>query len=595
VLLGILLSLAASGGGAFAQSDSGAARAELAEGARVYREGDFAAAERHFRRAFELDPAVSKHIKLFIARAVQQQYRPGVQTPENVAAGERAVEAYGEVLREDPSSEDAWKATVFLYGQMKNDEKVREMLTQRAEDESVAPEKRAEALVILASKKWQCSYDVTEQKENKVTVNEPERVLIIYKMPTDRALFEQARGCVAEGLALSERALTLAPEHASGWSYKANLLREAGKLAEMEGDLAAKEDYDRRYSEAYERQKALSEEARKRREAEEEAAPPAPARAPKPAAPRGSVGVKGPARAPVSPDIYRAPAMTPEARKEAEQKLAEARARYRKNPKDADACIWLGRRTAYLGRFDEAIRIYTAGIRLHPRDARFYRHRGHRFITTRRFDEAVKDLERAAELVRDRADEVEPDGLPNARGVPTSTLNSNVYYHLGLAYYLLGDYQAALLAYCEALRFSKNPDMLVATTHWHYMTLRRLGCDEEARRALERVPAGAEVIENHDYLRLIQLYKGEADAERLLADAAKDKTTVGYSTLAYGVGNWHLYNGRAGRALQIFLDIMMQPQRTSFGYIAAEAELERMGVRGHPREPAKELPRRTLH
>jgi cytochrome c-type biogenesis protein CcmH/NrfG len=72
----------------------------------------------------------------------------------------------------------------------------------------------------------------------------------------------------------------------------------------------------------------------------------------------------------VSPEVYRAPPMSPEARREAEAKLAEARAAYEKNRDDADALIWLGRRTAYLGRFDEAIKLYTEGVRKHPRDAR---------------------------------------------------------------------------------------------------------------------------------------------------------------------------------------------------------------------------------
>jgi hypothetical protein len=292
----------------------------------------------------------------------------------------------------------------------------------------------------------------------------------------------------------------------------------------------------------------------------------------------------------VPPEVYRAPPMSPEARREAEAKLAAARAAYEKNPKDADALIWLGRRTAYLGRFDEAIKLYTEGIKKHPRDARLYRHRGHRYITTRRFREAVGDLERAARLIRNRPDEVEPDGMPNARNVPTSTLNSNVWYHLGLARYLLGDLRGALEAYRECEKFSKNPDMLVATSHWLYMTLRRLGREEEARRVLGGVTAGMDVIENGDYHRLLLMYKGETTPERLLDDAAKQKSGVGYATIAYGVGNWHVYNGRPEKSLRLFLELMQLPQRTSFGYIAAEAELERMGVRGYPRE----LPERTI-
>jgi tetratricopeptide (TPR) repeat protein len=293
----------------------------------------------------------------------------------------------------------------------------------------------------------------------------------------------------------------------------------------------------------------------------------------------------------VSPEVYRAPPLSPEARREAEAKLAAARAAYEKDRDDAGALIWLGRRTAYLGRFDEAIKLYTEGIGKHPRDARLYRHRGHRLITTRRFNEAVKDLEKAARLIKGRADEVEPDGLPNARNVPTSTLNSNVWYHLGLARYLLGDFRRALEAYRECEKFSENPDMLVATSHWLYMTLRRLKREEEARRVLERITPRMDVIENGDYHRLLLMYKGETTPERLLADASKEKSGVAYATVAYGVGNWHVYNGRPEKSLRLFLELMQLPQRTSFGYIAAEAELERMGVRGYPRE----LPNRTIY
>jgi tetratricopeptide (TPR) repeat protein len=303
---------------------------------------------------------------------------------------------------------------------------------------------------------------------------------------------------------------------------------------------------------------------------------------------RGLILANDPA---VSPEVYRAPPMSPEARREAEAKLAEARAAYEKDRGDADALIWLGRRTAYLGRFDEAIKLYAEGIRRHPRDARFYRHRGHRLITTRRFGEAVRDLERAARLIKGRKDEVEPDGLPNARNVPTGTLNSNVWYHLGLARYLLGDFEGALKAYRECEKFSKNPDMLVAASHWLYMTLRRLKRDDEARRVLERITPGMDVIENGDYYRLLLMYKGEATPERLLADASQEKSGVGYATVAYGVGNWHVYSGRPAKSLHLFLELMRLPQRTSFGYIAAEAELERQGVRGYPRS----LPNRTIY
>jgi tetratricopeptide (TPR) repeat protein len=303
---------------------------------------------------------------------------------------------------------------------------------------------------------------------------------------------------------------------------------------------------------------------------------------------------QGPNRKPMlggrvtDPERYRAPALSPAARAEAEARLKEARERYERNPSDADAVIWLGRRTAYLGDFDRAIQIYTQGIRKHPRDARLYRHRGHRYITTRRFAEAIKDFERAAALIAGRPDEVEPDGLPNALNIPTSTLASNVWYHLGLAYYLTGDLRNALRAYRECLKFSKNPDMLAATSHWLYMTLRRLGRDAEAREVLAGVEDEARLIENHDYQRLLLMYKGKLKPEELLAEASKEGATPGYASVAYGVGNWYVYEERQpGKALRLYLELMTRPPRTSFGYIAAEADLERMGVRGYPRQPSR--------
>lgn len=299
------------------------------------------------------------------------------------------------------------------------------------------------------------------------------------------------------------------------------------------------------------------------------------------AAPAGRAQKKA-GRVFVDKEVYRAPEPSPEARAEMERKLSEARAAYERSPKDAGALIWLGRRTAYLGRFNEAIAVYTEGIREHPRDARMYRHRGHRYITTRRFDEAIKDLKRAARLVAARPDEVEPDGQPNARGVPTSTLNSNIWYHLGLAYYLKGDFRNAARAYRECLKFSRNPDMLAATSHWLYMTLRRLKRDEEARRVLEGVRDDAELIENHDYQRLLMMYKGRLTPEALMEEASGKRDSVGFATVGYGVGNWHFYAGRVREATLFFTQVIGGPQRTSFGYIAAEAELRRLGAHTDP-------------
>ena len=273
------------------------------------------------------------------------------------------------------------------------------------------------------------------------------------------------------------------------------------------------------------------------------------------------------------------PALPPEVRTAYETRLAEARRAYERTPDNADSVIWLGRRTAYLGRYREAIRIFTEGIRKHPDDARMYRHRGHRYLTIRDFGRAITDLERGMTLVRGKPDQVEPDGIPNARGIPTSSLHSNLRYHLGLAYYLEGRFDRAAEIYAQdvaAAQAGGNPDMLVASSHWLYMALRRSGKAEAAAAVLQPVTRDLPVIENGSYHRLLLLYKGAIPADSLLPDLDRRAlSTVEDVTLGYGLGNWHLYNGRTEVAMAIFRKIVDSPQWAAFGYIAAEAELKR--------------------
>ncbi|WP_419950163.1 hypothetical protein [Candidatus Palauibacter sp.] len=253
--------------------------------------------------------------------------------------------------------------------------------------------------------------------------------------------------------------------------------------------------------------------------------------------------------------------------------LREARADYDADPNDADAIIWLGRRIAYMGSYRDAIEVFSEGIEKHPADARMYRHRGHRWISVREFDRAIEDLSHAAGLVEGEDDEVEPDGQPNARGIPTSTLQSNIHYHLALALYLKGEFETALDSYEAYRAVTTNPDQLVAISHWWYMALRRLGRDQEAAAVLEPVTTDLDVIENTSYHRLLLMYKGELEADDLWDPASEDPAGV---AIAYGVATWHLYNGREAQAEEMYRRILQGSGWAGFGYIAAEAEIARL-------------------
>jgi tetratricopeptide (TPR) repeat protein len=250
--------------------------------------------------------------------------------------------------------------------------------------------------------------------------------------------------------------------------------------------------------------------------------------------------------------------------------LAVARAEYEANPDNADNIVWLGRRVAYAGDYRSAIEVFSEGIGKFPADPRFYRHRGHRYISIRDFDRAIADFEKAAELMQGLPIQVEPDGLPNAQNIPLTTTQGNVWYHLGLAYYLKQDWSRALSAFRNGYNLGGNDDNLVSTGHWIYMILRRMGNEAEAADALRDITADMNIIENMSYHELCLLYKGEMEVADMMAANGDDPSNA---AVAYGIANYYYYNGDRQRSDEMLQRIVSGSSWSSFGFIAAEADL----------------------
>jgi tetratricopeptide (TPR) repeat protein len=253
------------------------AKNQLNEAARAYREGRFLEAEAHSREAASLDPD-NKTAPMFIARTIHAQYRPGVQTPDNIKKAQEAIEAYQEILRRNPKDDEAYKAVAYLYGAIKEDDKLKKWITDRAASDAVEPEKRAEAYVVLASKDWDCSFKITEQPGVKTTTLDPtnNKATVSYKKPKEQKDFDQAQMCVKSGLSEAENAIKFNPNNESAWSYKTNLLLEASKLAEMDGKTDQKAQYQKDYEAALKRTTELSVANQKRKEEAEKQAPSPP-------------------------------------------------------------------------------------------------------------------------------------------------------------------------------------------------------------------------------------------------------------------------------------------------------------------------------
>jgi tetratricopeptide (TPR) repeat protein len=257
-----------------------------------------------------------------------------------------------------------------------------------------------------------------------------------------------------------------------------------------------------------------------------------------------------------------------------EANLQAAEAELANAPDSADALIWVGRRQGYLWRYRDAISTFTRGIDRFPSDPRFYRHRGHRYITVRNFDGAIADFEQAVMLIAGTKDEIEPDGAPNPKGIPRSSLHFNIWYHLGLAYYLKGDFANARRAYDQCMRVSTNDDSVTATTDWLWMTLMRLGEKDAAAKVLDRITPTMDILENGSYHRRLLVYKGLATPESLLDTTNADDLTI--ATQGYGVGNYYRVMGDTAKAKQIFDKVLAGRQWAAFGYIAAEVDRSKL-------------------
>ncbi len=244
--------------------------------------------------------------------------------------------------------------------------------------------------------------------------------------------------------------------------------------------------------------------------------------------------------------------------------IAKAQEKLASDPNNIELIITLGRAQASVWRYHDAIETYTAGTKKAPGDARLYRHRGHRYISIRQFDKAVDDMKRASEI---------------------NDHDFDIWYHLGLAHYLKGDFARATAAYekCYGVaekdrsQADKNKegrdDSVIAISDWLYMTYRRMKKDAEAAKVLEKIAPQMQVKENRSYYDRLLFYKGlKSETDLINVEKATD---LEIATVGYGIGNWHLYNGNRAKAEDYFRRIVGGKYWPAFGFIAAEAELAR--------------------
>jgi Flp pilus assembly protein TadD len=210
----------------------------------------------------------------------------------------------------------------------------------------------------------------------------------------------------------------------------------------------------------------------------------------------------------------------------------------------------------------EAVATLTRAIEISPKDAQLYTERGHRELPLLEFAKARADLTRALELDPKRMD---------------------AYYHLGLSNYFLSDFSQAADAFRHAVEFAPNDDERINSTNWLYASLRRANKPEEAARAAAAIPPQMKNTADHTlfYLNLVRVFQGAIPEAQALppeppAGNTDMESELRFDTVAYGIGNWHLYNHESAKAEEYFRRVAKGHVWVTWGFIGSEIELQRM-------------------
>lgn len=243
--------------------------------------------------------------------------------------------------------------------------------------------------------------------------------------------------------------------------------------------------------------------------------------------------------------------------------IAAARSKLAADPNNPALAIALSQAQAGRRQYREAIETCTKALDAAPDNADLLIERGHRELGMRNFAAAQTDLERATSL-----DARKLDG----------------FYHLGLAHYFQGQFDAAADAFRKALALAPNNDNVIDCTNWLYVSLRRAGKDTEAGQVLTKITPNIKNTGPHYgfYLRLLHFYQGSISELEVLPPEPKDANDtegeLAFDTVSYGVGNWHLYAHDPDRPAQIFLKVVTGNAWNSWGFIGSEADLARIKV-----------------
>ena len=95
------------------------ARDQLNKGVEAFKSAHYEEAIGHFQRAAQLDPNLPV-AKTYLAKALEQNVVPGLDTPDNLKMANQAIDLFKEVLDKNPNDVNSMKEIAGIYLSVKD-------------------------------------------------------------------------------------------------------------------------------------------------------------------------------------------------------------------------------------------------------------------------------------------------------------------------------------------------------------------------------------------------------------------------------------------------------------------------------------------
>ncbi len=253
--------------------------------------------------------------------------------------------------------------------------------------------------------------------------------------------------------------------------------------------------------------------------------------------------------------------------------LNKCRVVYQEQGDSINSIIAYGKALAAMGNMNSAIDVFNRGLVIYPESHRLLRYRGHAYLMLRKLNNAIEDLKNAAYYSRGKNREFDFPGFETSSYTNRFTIRYNIYYYLGVSFYIKGNYDKAVSSFKKCLDVSFNGDLKVGAIDWLYMTYRRIGNMELANAQLKYIDKKTKVSFFYAHLYNILLYKQMRSPKQLVKYFENYEYEGNSATQLYGLGSWYLHSGDLERATALLEQAVGELNWNNSGVLAAEADL----------------------